>query len=131
MNLEQILQYIRPELLILIVFIYALGLFLKKAPWFKNEWTIPFLLLGVGVLFTVLYMGVVLGEGFTGKTVLVGIIQGVLITALAVFGNELLKQAIVKRKIDSSIHYNPDYERGNKIVANDKLIKDLKKVRRE
>lgn len=102
MNWEDVITYIRPELLILIVFVFCIGLFLKKAPWFNDEWTIPFILLAVSVLFTILYLGIVLAEGFNGTIIITGIIQGVLIAALAVFGNELLKQGLVKRKDDKA-----------------------------
>lgn len=102
MDFEIILQLIRPELLILVAFLWCLGLFFKKAPWFTAEWMIPFLLLGIGILFTILYLAIILGEGFTKVTFLMGIIQGVLIAALAVYINEALKQVFVKRLEDKT-----------------------------
>lgn len=95
--MEHLLEYIEPSLFILIIFLWALGLFLKKAPWFTQEWSIPYILLGVSTFFTIAYMSVIEGYGFSGKTVLIGIIQAVLIAAVAVFGNELVKQLISKR----------------------------------
>ena len=101
MDWTTVLGFVRPELLILIIFVWSLGLFLKKAPAFKAEWMIPFILLAVGVIFAILYIAVVLGEGFTGPVIIAAIIQGVIIAALAVFGNEALKQITIKRKDDT------------------------------
>jgi len=100
MNWETVLSFVRPELLILIVFLWALGLFLKKAPWFRNEWAIPFISLGIGVVFAILYIAVVIGEGFTASVIISAIIQGTIIAALAVFGYEGLKQLLYKRPVD-------------------------------
>ena len=97
---EQIMQYIRPELFILIIFIWIVGLFLKKAPVFKAEWAIPFVLWAVALIFTLLYVAVVIGEGFGAPVIVANIIQGTLIAGVAVFFNELLKQSTVKRKLD-------------------------------
>lgn len=100
MNMELILEFIRPELFILVVFLWCLGLFLKKAPWFRAEWAIPFILLGVSIIFTIVYIAIVLNEGFLAEVIITGIIQATIIAALAVFGNELLKQGFVKRVED-------------------------------
>ena len=97
---EQIMQYIRPELFILILFIWAVGLFLKKAPWFTGDWKIPFILWAIALVFTILYVAVVLGEGFGAPVIIANIIQGTLIAAVAVFFNETVKQWTVKRKVD-------------------------------
>ena len=100
MDWNVIAQFIRPELFILIVFLWCLGLFLKKAPWFKAEWVIPFLLLGISVVITVVYMAIVNEQGFTPVVIVTGLIQAVLIAAVAVFGNELIKQGFNKRLAD-------------------------------
>lgn len=103
MNMELLLEFIRPELLILVIFLWCLGLFFKKAPWFQEEWAIPFILLFIGLIITIVYIAIVLGEGFLPEVIIMGIIQGVIIAALAVFGNELIKQGTVKRKEDKEI----------------------------
>lgn len=100
--LEEIMQYIRPELFILILFIWAVGLFLKKAPWFTQDWMIPFVLWGLAILFTILYVAVVLAEGFGAAVIIANIIQGTLIAAVAVFFNETVKQWTIKRKVDQT-----------------------------
>ena len=100
MELDVIQQFIRPELFILAAFLWCLGLFLKTAPWFKAEWAIPFILLFVSFVVTISYLAIVGGQGFTPTTIVIGCIQAVLIAALAVFGNELLKQTLQKRLND-------------------------------
>ena len=101
MDWNIIIEYVRPELLILIPFIWILGLFLKKTPQWRMDWLIPFILLVISIVFAVLWIAVYLGEGFVGPVILYGIVQGVIIAGLAVFGNEIIKQFRVKRLDDS------------------------------
>lgn len=96
-GMENILEFVRPELFILIVFLYCAGLFLKKWDGFKKEWTIPYILLGISIVITMAYVSIYLGEGFSPPVIVAALIQAVLIAAVAVFGNELLKQFLVKR----------------------------------
>lgn len=100
MDYEIISQFIKPELFVLVVVLWCLGLFLKKMPWFKVDWAIPLILLVVGVILTILYIAIILAEGFTQITILAGIIQGILVAAVAVFFNETIKQVFVKRLED-------------------------------
>jgi hypothetical protein len=53
------------------------------------------------MIITILYIAIVIGEGFTGPVIIAAIIQGVIIAALAVFGNESIKQYFVKRPLDN------------------------------
>ena len=101
MDWNIIIEYIRPELFILIPFIWILGLFFKKAPEWKADWLIPFILMAIAVVFAVLWLALYLGEGFGGAVILYGIVQGVIIAGLAVFGNELIKQFTTKRTEDA------------------------------
>lgn len=96
--MENILQFIRPELFIIIIFLYCIGLFLKLWQGFKQEWMIPYILLAVSFVITLAYVSIVLGEGFAPPVIIAAIIQAVLIAAVTVFGNELIKQVLVKRK---------------------------------
>lgn len=104
MDMNILLEFIRPELFILVVFLWCLGLFLKKAPWFRDDWAIPFILLLIGLIITIVYIAIVLREGFIPEVIIMGIIQGVIITALAVFGNEIIKQLTIKRVEDKDIY---------------------------
>lgn len=91
--MDNILEFIRPELFILIVFLYCVGLFLKLNDEFKKTWTIPYILLGISFLITLAYVSIYLGEGFSPQVLVAVVIQSVLIAAVTVFGNELIKQA--------------------------------------
>lgn len=97
-DITDIMKFIRPELFILIIFLYVVGLFLKLWERFKQEWSIPYILLGISIIATLAYIGIVLGEGFSPSMIVSGIIQAFLIAAVPVFVNQALKQAIVKRK---------------------------------
>lgn len=103
MEINSILEFIEPELFILVIFLWCVGLFLKKLKTFFNEWQIPFILLGIGIFMSISYIGVILNQGFTSEVIISGTIQGVLISALAVFGNELIKQGIKKRMEDKKL----------------------------
>jgi hypothetical protein len=98
MDWSKVMEFIQPELFIVVAFLWCLGLFLKKLPKFKADWQIPFILLGVSIIITILYISIVLGSGWSAAVIVSCIIQGVIVAALAVFGNEALKQLTVKRK---------------------------------
>ncbi len=100
MDWTAIISFIKPELFILIIFLYCLGLFLKKVPAFTAEWLIPIILLGVSLFITVIYMGIVIEGKFTAVVIVTAIVQSVIIAAVAVFGNEIIKQLTQKRKLD-------------------------------
>lgn len=91
---------ITPELVFLVAFVVAVGLFLKKLPAFKAEWTIPLILWGVAIVAAILVQAIQLGQDFTPMTLLSGVIQGTFIAAAAVFGNEIVKQITEKRPED-------------------------------
>lgn len=96
--MENILEFIRPELFILIVFLYSVGLFLKKGTWFHKDWTIPYILLGVSFLVTLAYVSIFMGEGFSPPVIVAVVIQSVLIAAVTVFGNELIQQVLKRNE---------------------------------
>lgn len=91
---------ITPELVFLVAFVVAVGLFLKKLPAFKAEWTIPLILWVVAIVAATLVMAIQLGQSFTPLTLLNGVIQGTFVAAAAVFGNEVVKQITEKRPED-------------------------------
>lgn len=75
-------EYIVEQALIVIPVLLILGKIIKETPRMK-DWLIPYLLLIVGVAITLAMLG------FNVDAV----IQGVLVSGAAVFGNELIKQA--------------------------------------
>lgn len=82
-------EYIKPELLILVPCLYALGMMFKNSNLIKDKY-IPLVLTGVSLVLSNLY---VLGTGgFSAVNLFTGIVQGVLCVATAVYANQLTKQ---------------------------------------
>lgn len=88
---NDLLQYVDVSLLVLVAVIYGLGMFLKTLP-SVNDWLIPFILLGASIVLTIAYTGFILELGINGKVIVNGIIQGILVASVAVFGNQIIKQ---------------------------------------
>jgi len=87
-----IAEYVKTELLIIAVLCYAVGMFLKSTSCLADKW-IPVALLAFGVVLAILYSAIMLDGGFNAKVILSGFIQGVLCAALAVYTNQIIKQA--------------------------------------
>lgn len=85
------INFIPKEFLILIVICYAAGLFLKRIP-NVPDWTIPLILLVITVSIAVFYIAIALEQGYTQLTYLNAVIYGLLSSAVAVFGNNIVKQ---------------------------------------
>jgi hypothetical protein len=85
------MDYIVSESYILIPVLYVIGVLLKKTPKIK-DWLIPWILLGLGMI----------GGFFLSGMQLSGILQGVLVTGVTVFANQLYKQTVVKSKEDDA-----------------------------
>ena len=96
MDVQFVSTFIKPELFIIIVFLWCIGLYLKNAKVFETRY-IPLIILGISVVFTTLYMLFVLNEPVAMSSVINGVIQGVIIASLTVFGNELIKHLISKK----------------------------------
>lgn len=86
------LDYIRPELLVLIPFCIVLGLILKSAEFIKDS-LIPLILGGVAILLAICYIA---GDsdtfGVTGW--FTAVTQGILCAGAAVYGHQIVKQIV-------------------------------------
>ena len=83
-------KFVRPELLVLIPVLWAIGAGIKKTK-LDNAW-IPFVLAGASILLAVAYLFAFPSELNAGQIIVTGLIQGILCTALAVFGHQGTKQ---------------------------------------
>lgn len=83
------IDYIKPELLILIPVLYILGCIVKDSETVQNRF-IPAILGAVGVFLALLYVAGSTGISVTG--VFTAITQGVLIAGAAVYTNEFITQ---------------------------------------
>ncbi|MGO5075884.1 phage holin family protein [Clostridium sporogenes] len=84
-----LMDYIVEQALILIPVLYILGMMSKNTQQIK-DWTIPWILLILGIVGAISLMG------FNANAV----IQGVLVTGAAVYTNQLIKQSTEKKEQD-------------------------------
>jgi len=101
MDFTTIMQFVDPALLLVIVVLFGIGKFLKLNPMFKQEWSIPYILLAISLILTPLYEGFVLGKGFAPAQLVLSVTQAVLVATVTVFFNESIKQVLNKRNDDN------------------------------
>ncbi len=79
----EIIDYIMSEKLVLIPVLYIIGYFISNTGLIRNKF-IPFILLGLGIIFSLL---------IGGDTILNNIIQGILVAGTTVLTNQMIKQS--------------------------------------
>lgn len=79
--MELIKSYLLEEALIIIPVLLIVGRIMKQTPKIR-DWLIPYILLIFGIAFTIYLIG----------TNIDAILQGILLTGTAVYGNQLFKQ---------------------------------------
>lgn len=84
----ELINFIRPELLILPVLLYGLGMLLKKTKLKDNF--IPIILSLTGIICGIVYCGIV--EGFSLGSIGIGLIQGFLCASASTNVNQVIKQ---------------------------------------
>lgn len=82
-------KYIQPELLVVVAVLYFLGMGLKTSA--VNDKYIPVILGVAGVAIATLYT--VAAVGFSAMSIFTGITQGVICAGVAVYVNQIIKQA--------------------------------------
>jgi len=75
-------EYVIEQALVLIPALYVLGMIIKHTQFIEDRY-IPVILLVVGVIGSIFMLGVTVEA----------VIQGILVTGVAVFTNQLIKQA--------------------------------------
>lgn len=88
--MDNITEYIKPELLILVPVLIVIGLFLKETEKVNDKY-IPAILGAVGVVLSALYVSAVSGISLMG--IFTAITQGVLVAGAAVYVDQIAKQA--------------------------------------
>lgn len=90
--METILQYIKPEFMILVIVLYFLGIALKHARRIPDQW-IPLLLTGCGILCSTLSVaGSTEQYHNVAAMAYEAITQGVLCAGMSVYIHQILKQ---------------------------------------
>ena len=92
--MEQIMNYIQPELVVVAIVLYFLGIGLKQAQSFEDK-HIPVVLGAVGILLSALYVFATtpvtnVQEG--ALAIFTSIVQGVLVAGLSTYVNQIFKQ---------------------------------------
>lgn len=85
-------EHIKPELLVLVPVLYFIGLWLKESK--VKDHLIPTILAGCSIFLSALY--IISKDGWNGLSVFTAITQGILITGVSVFANQLVVQSAKK-----------------------------------
>lgn len=92
--MEQIINYVKPELLVLVVVLYFLGMGLKHAQTVKDKY-IPAILGVCGCVLAAIYVVATCPLGTVQEiamAVFTAIVQGVLVAGLSTYVNQIIKQ---------------------------------------
>lgn len=94
--MEQILNYVKPELVVVAVVCYILGMGLKKTQTIKDKF-IPYIIGGVSVILCGIWVfanSPITTSQETAMAVFMAITQGILMAGLSTYVNQLIKQGM-------------------------------------
>ena len=92
--MEQVMNYVKPELVVLAVVLYFIGIWLKKAQTVRDKY-IPLVLGVVGILLCAIYVIATSPLGTVPEiamAVFTAIVQGILVAGLSTYVNQVIKQ---------------------------------------
>lgn len=93
--MEQILNYVKPELIVVAAVLYFIGMGLKQAQAVKDKY-IPLILGGTGIVLCAIWVLATSPLG-TGQDIAMAaftaIVQGILVAGLSTYINQIVKQA--------------------------------------
>ena len=93
--MDQILSYVKPELLIVVVVLYFIGVMIKKSENISDKF-IPMILGILGVLICGLYVfatSTVSSSQEVAMALFTAITQGIIVAGLSTYVNQLIKQS--------------------------------------
>ena len=93
--MEQIMNYIKPEQIVVAVVLYFVGMWLKKAQAVKDKY-IPLILGGIGIVLCAIWVFATstIGSGQDiAMAVFTAIVQGILVAGVSTYINQIVKQA--------------------------------------
>lgn len=93
--MEQIMNYVKPELVVVAIVLYFIGMGLKNTDKVSDKY-IPLVLGGIGIVLCVVWVlaNCTLGTGQdVAMAVFTAIVQGVLVAGLSTYINQIIKQA--------------------------------------
>lgn len=92
--MEQIMNYVKPELIVVAIVLYFIGMGLKKAEAVADKY-IPLILGGVGIVLCAVWV-LATGPLSTGQdiamAIFTAIVQGILVAGLSTYVNQIIKQ---------------------------------------
>lgn len=93
--MEQIMNYVKPELVVVAIVLYFIGMALKQSQTVQNKY-IPIILGVIGIIICGIY--VVATCGLSGvqnvaMAIFTAIVQGILVAGLSTYVNQIIKQA--------------------------------------
>lgn len=92
--MEQIMNYIKPELIVVAVALYFVGIWLKQSQTIKDKF-IPLILGCVGIVLATIYVVATCPLGTMQEiamAVFTAIVQGILVAGLSTYVNQIVKQ---------------------------------------
>lgn len=92
--MEQIMNYVKPELIVVAVVLYFIGIGLKKAEAIPDKF-IPLILGGIGVALCAIWVFATcpLDSGQNiAMAIFTAIVQGILVAGLSTYVNQIIKQ---------------------------------------
>ena len=92
--MEQIMNYVKPELIVVAIVLYFVGMGLKQAQAVKDKY-IPLILGGVGIVLCAIWVLATspLGTGQEiAMAVFTALVQGILVAGLSTYVNQVIKQ---------------------------------------
>lgn len=92
--MEQIINYVKPELVVVAIVLYFLGTAIKKSESIKDKY-IPLLLGVAGILICGIYVVATCSLSGTqdiAMALFTAIVQGILVAGLSTYVNEIIKQ---------------------------------------
>lgn len=92
--MDQIMNYVKPELIVVAIVLYFIGMGLKKAEAVADKY-IPLILGGVGIILCAVWV-LATGPLSTGQdiamAIFTAIVQGILVAVLSTYVNQIIKQ---------------------------------------
>lgn len=97
-KMENIMEYVKPELLVVAVVLYFVGMALKQAQTVKDKY-IPLILGAAGILICAVWVFAVCdihSPQTAAKAVFTAVTQGILVAGLSTYINQIIKQSAKK-----------------------------------
>lgn len=92
--MEQIMNYVKPELIVVAIVLYFIGMGLKRAETIPDKY-IPLILGGIGIVLCAIWVlatcPIDTGQNIA-MAVFTAIIQGILVAGLSTYVNQIIKQ---------------------------------------